>query len=84
MESQHRREFNFRASSSSAADAPWRATPLPSVQRQSVPSESSHRHPDPRQSHGYSGLVHDDRVITIAISLVHEDSYACVVSSSQQ
>lgn len=84
MGSQHCREFNFRASSSPAADAHWRATPLPSVQRQSVPSESSHRHSDPRQSHGYTGIVHDDRVITVAISLVQEDSYACVVSSSQQ
>jgi len=63
MESQHRRELNFRVNASPAADAPWRATAFPTLQcLQSVPSESSHRRPDPRQPHDYTGVVRDDRV----------------------
>jgi hypothetical protein len=63
MESQHRRELNFGASASPAADASWGATAFPTLQHpQSVPSESSHRRPDPRQPHGHTGVVRDDGV----------------------
>ena len=62
MESQHRRELNFQVNAAPAVDAPWRATALPTLQHPSVPSESSHRHPDPRQLHDYTGVVQDESV----------------------
>ena len=62
MESQHRRELNFRvnASQTPAADAPWHATAFPHPQP--VPSELSHPRLDPRQLHGCTGVVHDNNV----------------------
>ena len=66
MDSQHRRETNSQANASPAADAPsWPATvtAFPTLQHsQTVPSESSHRYPDPCQPHGYIGVVRDERV----------------------
>ena len=62
MAFQHRRELNFRVNASPAADSP-RTTSFPTLQHpQSVLFESSHRRPDPRQPHGYTGVVRDDRV----------------------
>jgi len=72
MESQHRRELNSRVNASPAADAPWRTTAFPTLQHsQSVPSESCHRRPDPRRPHGYTGVVRDDRFLTVDAARNH-------------